>query len=103
MTLLSLSRREALAGLAATTALPLISTRAFAAPATEARANALLGSIADNLLRLSPTGATALGIDTGKRASYRSRLEERSPPGRPASQPRSRLTWPARKRSTRAS
>src|SRR5690348_888320 len=59
LTLLPLSRRDALAGLAATTAFPLISTRAFAAPATEAQANVLLASIGDNLLRLSPTGATA--------------------------------------------
>ena len=42
---LPLSRREALAGLAATTALPLISTPSFAAPATEAQANALLSWI----------------------------------------------------------
>jgi uncharacterized protein (DUF885 family) len=81
LTLLPLSRRDALAGLAATTALPLISTRAFAAPASEAQASALLDSIGENLLRLSPASATALGIDTGKRASYRARLEDRSAAG----------------------
>ena len=75
---LPLSRREALAGLAATTALPLISTPSFAAPATEAQANALLSSIGENLLRLEPESATSLGIDTGKRASYRYRLGDRS-------------------------
>jgi uncharacterized protein (DUF885 family) len=79
--LLSLSRREALAGLAATGALPLLSTSALAAPATEAQANALLGSIGEDLLRLQPTQATSLGIDTGKRASYRTRLEDRSAAG----------------------
>ena len=78
---LPLSRREALAGLAATTALPLLSTPAFATPATEAQANALLSSIGENLLRLEPASATSLGIDTGARAPYRSRLEDRSAAG----------------------
>jgi len=78
---LPLSRREALAGLVATTALPLLSTPGFAAPATEAQANALLASIGENLLRLAPGSATSLGIDTGKRASYRYRLEDRSTAG----------------------
>ncbi|HEV2594796.1 MAG TPA: DUF885 domain-containing protein [Sphingomicrobium sp.] len=77
---LPLSRREALAGLAATTALP-IATRAFARPATDAQAKAVLDSIAENLLRLDPTGATALGVDTGPRASYRYRLGDRSASG----------------------
>ena len=78
---LPLSRREALAGLAATTALPLISTPSSAAPATEAQASALLSSIGENLLRLEPESATSLGIDTGKRASYRFRLGDRSATG----------------------
>jgi len=79
--MLPLSRREALAGLAATTALPLVSSPAFAAPTSEPQAKALLNSIAENLLRLQPAQATSLGIDTGARASYRSRLEDRSPAG----------------------
>ncbi|MFL6765572.1 MAG: DUF885 domain-containing protein [Sphingomicrobium sp.] len=54
---------------------------ALAAPATETQASALLSSIAENLLRLQPTEATSLGIDTGKRASYRYRLEDRSAAG----------------------
>ena len=78
---LPLSRREALAGLAATTTLPLISTPSVAAPATEAQANALLSSVGENLLHLEPASATSLGIDTGKRASYRYRLEDRSAAG----------------------
>ena len=81
MTLLSLSRRDALAGLAATGTLPLLSTSALASPANEAQANALLGSIGENQLRLQPTQATSLGIDTGKRALYRTRLEDRSAAG----------------------
>src|SRR5690348_13657163 len=79
--MLSLSRREALAGIAASGALPLLSTSALAAPATDAQANTLLSSIAENLLRLQPAQATSLGIDTGKRASYRYRLENRSAAG----------------------
>jgi uncharacterized protein (DUF885 family) len=79
--MLPLSRREALAGIAATGALPLLSSSALAAPASEAQAKALLGSIAENLLRLQPTQATSLGIDTGARAAYRTRLEDRSAAG----------------------
>jgi uncharacterized protein (DUF885 family) len=77
----SISRREALAGLAATTALPLLSTSALAASASEAQASALLNSIAENLLRLKPEQASSLGIDTGTRAAYRARLEDRSAAG----------------------
>ena len=78
-----LSRRDALAGLAAATTLPLItgSTFAFAqAPASpgDAQAAALLDSIAENLLRLSPEQATTLGIDRGARAGLRSQLSDRS-------------------------
>src|SRR6478672_6372011 len=76
-----ISRREALAGIAATGALPLLSTSALAAPATEAQAGALLGAIGENLLRLKPEQATSLGVDKGVRASYRSRLEDRSAAG----------------------
>ena len=81
MSLFPLSRRETLAGLAATTALPLLSTSAFAAPATDAQANALLDSVANNLLRLYPTQATSLGIDTGALAALRSKLPDRSMAG----------------------
>jgi uncharacterized protein (DUF885 family) len=78
---LQLSRRETLAGLAATTAFPMLSTPAFAAPASEAQAKALLDSFADHLLQLKPERATALGVDTGARAALRSRLEDRSADG----------------------
>jgi len=43
---------------------------------------ALLDSIADSLLRLSPEGATSLGIDTGARAALRSQLADRSEEGK---------------------
>ena len=77
MSSFALSRRETLAGLAATTALPLLSTPAFAA-STDAQANALLDSVANNLLRLYPTQATSLGVDTGALANLRSKLPDRS-------------------------
>ena len=76
-----ISRREAVAGLAAGVALPLlVSIPAFAqgAPAGDAAATALLESMADNLLAHSPESATSLGIDKGARAALRSRLSERS-------------------------
>jgi uncharacterized protein (DUF885 family) len=77
-----LTRREAIAGLAATTALPLVhTTPAFALatdPNAEAQATAMLDSIAENLLRLYPEAATQLGVDSGARAELRSRLLDRS-------------------------
>ena len=79
---LFLSRREALAGLAASTALPfLVSEPAFAQavdPAAEARATALLDGIAERLVSFYPEQATSLGIDKGERAGLRSRLLDRS-------------------------
>jgi len=72
------------AGLAASAAAPLLAkaTRAFAAPASEAQATALLDSIGQNLLRHNPEQATSLGIDTGARAPMRSALGDRSAAGR---------------------
>ena len=81
MSELFVNRREAVAGLVAATALPLFSGPAFAqaaSPSAEAEAIALLDSIAENLLWLSPESATTLGIDNGKRAPLRSRLSDRS-------------------------
>ena len=78
----SLTRREVLAGLAATTALPLLASEpAFAQaanPASEAEASALLDSIAENILKLYPEQATTLGIDKGARAALKSELADRS-------------------------
>ena len=51
------------------------------AVATEQQAQALLDSIAENLLRQFPESATSLGIDKGERAALRSRLYDRSPAG----------------------
>jgi uncharacterized protein (DUF885 family) len=81
-----LSRREAIAALASTAALPLISACAGNPAPTqsatnEANALALLDRVADSLLRLSPESATSLGIDTGARAALRSGLADRSSDG----------------------
>ena len=76
--MLPLSRREALAGMTATAALPLLATSVLAAPGDDAKANALLGSIAYNLLASYPAQATSLGIDKGALASLRSALPDRS-------------------------
>jgi uncharacterized protein (DUF885 family) len=76
-----LSRREAVAALAATAALPLVSCRRSGTAPTDADASKLLDSIGENLLRLSPEGATSLGIDTGARAALRSQLSDRSAAG----------------------
>lgn len=87
------SRRQALAVLASSAAMPLVSACARAAavappvlpvapaPPGDAQAGALLDSIAENLLRLSPESATGLGIDTGPRAPLRYRLADRSAEG----------------------
>jgi uncharacterized protein (DUF885 family) len=79
-----LSRRETIAALAASVALPALSTPAFAVAGpkvTDAEAKALLDSIGENLLRLSPESATSLGIDTGARAPMRSQLSDKSAAG----------------------
>jgi uncharacterized protein (DUF885 family) len=76
-----LSRREAVAAIAVTAALPLVSCRRAAPSATDADAARLLDSIGDNLLRLSPESATSLGVDTDARAALRSQLADRSAAG----------------------
>jgi uncharacterized protein (DUF885 family) len=79
-----LSRRETIAALAASVALPALSPPVFAQPGpkvTDSEASALLDSIGENLLRLSPESATSLGLDTGARAAMRSQLSDKSAPG----------------------
>jgi uncharacterized protein (DUF885 family) len=91
---LFLSRRQAVAALSASVAFPLISACSKAVapdaalpppppaiPATAPNASAILDSIAENLLRLSPEGATSLGIDKGEHAALRSQLGDRSAAG----------------------
>ena len=81
------SRRQTLAALGAGAAGIAIAGPAAAAESiaagspTTAPAQALLDSIADNLLAQSPEGATSLGIDTGARAAERGKLGDRSAAG----------------------
>ena len=79
-----MSRREVLAALASTAALPLLSacTRDGDSAPAEADALALLDSCADNLLSCFPETATSLGLDTGERAALRSQLTDRSEAGK---------------------
>ena len=80
-----MNRREALAVLASTAAMPLYgctrnpSTESSTRP--DAAALGLVDRVAANLLQLAPEGATSLGIDTGDLAGLRSRLSDRSAAG----------------------
>jgi uncharacterized protein (DUF885 family) len=82
-----INRRRAITLIASTASLPLTTgcmstpTSAPSTDASESDAMAMLDQIADNLLRLSPEGATSLGIDTGARAALRSQLGDRSAEG----------------------
>ena len=85
-----LNRREAIAALASTAALPLLQgcndkpatpASAPAASNTEADAMKLLDEIGENYLRFAPEAATSLGIDTGARSALRSQLADRSADG----------------------
>jgi uncharacterized protein (DUF885 family) len=82
-----MNRREALAALAATAALPLLpgcNRTPAPAPAvahSEADALALLDQVGERYLRFAPESATTLGIDTGTRAALRSQLANRSAEG----------------------
>ncbi|APZ99382.1 twin-arginine translocation pathway signal [Sphingopyxis sp. QXT-31] len=80
-----ISRRQTLAALGAGTvsfavAGPAAAETIVTGPRTSP-ADALLQSIADNLLAQSPEGATSLGIDTGDRAAARAKLGDRSAAG----------------------
>ncbi len=81
------SRREIFAALASTAALPLIAAcsgdrTSRRSATTEDEARALLDQLAENQLQLFPESATSLGIDTGRRATLRSQLSDRSAAGR---------------------
>ncbi len=81
-----MNRREAIAALASTAAVPFLSGCSEPAstpmPANrDADALALLDEIGENYLRFAPESATSLGIDTGARAALRSQLSDRSAAG----------------------
>ena len=85
----SLTRRQALAGLGATSALALSGCAASARPEGIAQARAigakrLLEVVAYNLLEHEPDRATALGVDTGAHYHLRGKLEDQSPAGQQA-------------------
>lgn len=79
------SRRQTLATLGAGTAgLALAGPASALQSPPKTDAQQLLDSVADNLLALSPEGATSLGIDTGARAAERGKLGDRSAAGQKA-------------------
>ncbi len=84
-----LNRREAIAVLTSTVAVPLLhgcsdapsSSSTTPAAGAEADAKALLDQVGENYLRFAPESATSLGVDTGARAALRSQLADRSAEG----------------------
>ena len=84
-TFFAASRRQFVATLAATAAMP---SAAFAAAAPKAAAvaktpfDALLATFADELLVKSPITATGLGLDTGRFAALRGKLDDGGPAAR---------------------
>ncbi|MBD3728943.1 MAG: DUF885 domain-containing protein [Sphingomonadales bacterium] len=83
-----ISRRQAMAGLGASTAIGLVSGCAPMAPLATAPAPAsatqLLDDIAWRLLAHEPERATSLGVDTGDHALLRYRLEDQTAAGQQA-------------------
>ncbi|WP_442783580.1 DUF885 domain-containing protein [Collimonas fungivorans] len=79
------SRRELLLSAlsaAAVAALPRIAgAQAKEALPADAQFSTLLADFAEEILRLSPTSATALGLDSGARSGLKSRLQDASPAG----------------------
>jgi uncharacterized protein (DUF885 family) len=77
-------RREFLASSLALAVAGILDRTAQAATASPegARARALYDAVFEDLLTVSPQSATALGLDTGRNAAARSRLDDRSPAGR---------------------
>ncbi len=78
------TRRQAVAALASTAAMPLLSAcKKEIGAGREASGDPLplLNSFADHFLDLYPEAATGLGVDTGARAALRGRLEDRSAAG----------------------
>src|SRR5262245_14013035 len=75
---MSLSRRALLESAAATT-VALAMPAAHAATATgDAALNTSLDVLSDRLLDASPEGATFLGLDKGKHAALKAKLDDRS-------------------------
>ncbi|MFS2140215.1 DUF885 domain-containing protein [Duganella sp. Dugasp56] len=78
----SFSRRDLLLSALSATAVSALPGFALAQPApSDARFTALLDTFADEILRLTPTTATSLGMDKDGRAALKSQLEDASPAG----------------------
>jgi len=81
------SRRDLLLSALSATAVGALPGLAFAASANtnatpaDAGFTVLLDQIAEEILRLSPTGATGLGLDKDARAGLKSKLEDSGPDG----------------------
>ncbi|MBV7537671.1 DUF885 family protein [Duganella sp. sic0402] len=74
------TRRDFLLAALSATATSAIPGMAWAND-TDASLNQLLADIAEEVLQLSPTSATGLGLDKDKRAALKARLEDVSPAG----------------------
>jgi uncharacterized protein (DUF885 family) len=77
-------RRDFLISSLAAAVASALGNRANAGPpaAEVARMHAILDAVFEQTLVASPQGATTLGLDTGRNAGLRSKLDDRSPAGR---------------------
>jgi uncharacterized protein (DUF885 family) len=80
----TLTRRQTLAGLGATSALAVAGCVTVPPPAPINDVAALLDDVAYNLLEHEPERATSLGVDTGQHAALRGKLEDQSVRGQTA-------------------
>ncbi|GAA4014541.1 DUF885 family protein [Sphingomonas swuensis] len=81
----ALTRRQALASIAATSTVAACSTPATVGsarrPLAKAEADALIDRVTDRFLRFNPESATSLNVDKGRWAELRGRLADRGPAG----------------------
>ena len=79
-----MQRREFLLSTVAAAVASALGQRASASPPSGevAKVHAIFDAIFERTLVASPQGATTLGLDTGRNAALRSRLDDRSPTGR---------------------
>lgn len=90
----SFSRRDLLLSALSATAVSALPGFALAQPApSDARFTALLDTFADEILRLTPTTATSLGMDKDGRAALKSQLEDASPQATPPGPRRCNRCW----------
>ncbi len=80
----SLSRRELMLSALSATVLGALPGAALAHSAGDSAFTGLLNNFADEILRLSPTLATGLGLDRDARAGLKAQLDDASPAGNAA-------------------